>query len=583
VSTTTRPDHSSPDLLREELEQFLGRPGATPRRADDEVNAPMIRHWCQSMGDDNPAYLDPQWAGAAVHGGLVAPPTMLQVWTHHDRRFDAEHLSEEDGEEHLARRLRDAGYPSVVATEAAQEYVRYVRPGDRLVYSSQIESISDQKKTALGRGFFITVLVTYTAEPADGESAETEPEVVGRMRFVTFRFRPAAADWSKRGRLMPASSGELPTADPPMSFEPDDSQLAAREATARALAPWDAATGDRVSGWAAVWRRLVGAGLVGLARESDSSGLEPVEVLIGLGRRALHVPLLGPTALLPILASTDCPAREQWLDPVTDGSAIVTVALGEVGVDRFARTAVRARRGNDGWTVSGTLIAVPFADGSDRIAVVARATEATDADTSDLGLLLIDTNADGVELVATIGTTGEPEWTVHLDGVLVPMRDIVLAPVAASADVIALYEQRLMVGLSAEQLGLAEAALDLTAAYTTEREQFGRPIATFQAVSTRAADAFIDLTAMRWTLYLAAADLAEGRDAAWSAATAKFWSAEGGGRVMAAAVHLHGGLGVDTSYPLHRYYLRSRQLELAFGAAGGQLARLWEELQHDEG
>jgi hypothetical protein len=174
-----------PELLYEELLQFVGRPGAAPRRADDPVNMPMIRHWCQAMGDDNPAYLNPEWAAESVHGGLVAPPTMLQVWTHHDRRFNPPHLSPDDGEEHLAQRLREAGYPSVVATEAAQTYARYLRPGDRPVYRSSIESISPEKRTVLGRGFFITVLVTYLDEP---------DEEVGRMRFVTFRFRPAALD-----------------------------------------------------------------------------------------------------------------------------------------------------------------------------------------------------------------------------------------------------------------------------------------------------------------------------------------------------------------------------------------------------
>lgn len=182
---TNPPDESVPDELHAELLAHVGRPGAAPRRADDPVNAPMIRHWCQAMNDRNPAYLDEQWAARSVHGGLVAPPSMLQVWTHHDRRFDAPELSDDDGEERLARRLRAAGYPSVVATQARQEYVRYVRPGDRLVYASTIEWISPEKRTALGRGFFITTLVTYTAEP---------DEVVGRMRFVTLRFRPAALD-----------------------------------------------------------------------------------------------------------------------------------------------------------------------------------------------------------------------------------------------------------------------------------------------------------------------------------------------------------------------------------------------------
>jgi acyl dehydratase len=186
----TNDDGSADEELRRRLDAFVGQTGSPPRQAADLVNAPMIRHWCQAMGDANPAYLDAEWAARSRHGGIVAPPTMLQVWTHHDRRFDQAELTDDDGEERLARFLRDAGYPSVVATGAEQEYVRYLRIGDRLVYRSVIDSISERKTTALGRGFFIVTLVTYLAEGSDGEP----DEVVGRMRFTTFRFRPAAAD-----------------------------------------------------------------------------------------------------------------------------------------------------------------------------------------------------------------------------------------------------------------------------------------------------------------------------------------------------------------------------------------------------
>jgi acyl dehydratase len=173
------------ERLYVQLASFVGQTGSPARHADDPVNQAMIRHWCQALGDENPAYLDPEWAAESRHGGIVAPPSMLQVWTHHDRRYDHPRLSDDDGEERLARFLRDEGYPSVVATNCEQDYVRYVRSGDRLVYRSVIDSVSKRKTTALGKGFFITTTVTYTAG-AD--------EVVGRMRFTTFRFRPAAAD-----------------------------------------------------------------------------------------------------------------------------------------------------------------------------------------------------------------------------------------------------------------------------------------------------------------------------------------------------------------------------------------------------
>jgi hypothetical protein len=168
--------------LHSEILAFVGRTGASPRRADDPVNLPMIRHWCQAMGDDNPIYTNPDEAIKAGFTDIVAPPTMLQSWTHHDRRFDAPHLTDDDGEEILARRLIEAGYPSVVATECDAEYLRYLSPGDLLTYHCVIESISEPKTTKLGTGFFITTLVSYTDQNDD---------VVGRLRFVVFRFRPA--------------------------------------------------------------------------------------------------------------------------------------------------------------------------------------------------------------------------------------------------------------------------------------------------------------------------------------------------------------------------------------------------------
>lgn len=366
-----------------------------------------------------------------------------------------------------------------------------------------------------------------------------------------------------------------PRMDAPMDFGPADAQLAAREATASALAPWDTPTGAAVSDWRPVWHRLVAAGLVGLAQpDAGGSGVEAIEVLIGLGRRALHVPLLAPTALLPMLTRSPGPAADTWLDAVAGGSAIVSAVVGEVGVDRLDRTQTRARAAGDALRISGMLIAVPFVGAADRLLVVVRSEGVSGA-----GLVLVAPTAPGVTATPSIGTTGEAESTVVLTDVEVPASDVIVAPGADDGAAVREYEQRLLVATAAEQLGLAETALQLTAHYTSTREQFGRPIATFQAVSARAADAFIDLVAMRWTLYKAVTLLADGEDATTDTAIAKFWAAEAGGRVMAAAAHLHGGVGVDTSYPLHRFYLRSRQLELALGGAGGQLARIWEAIE----
>jgi 3-oxocholest-4-en-26-oyl-CoA dehydrogenase beta subunit len=128
------------------------------------------------------------------------------------------------------------------------------------------------------------------------------------------------------------------------------------------------------------------------------------------------------------------------------------------------------------------------------------------------------------------------------------------------------------------QVGVAERALRITAEYVAGREQFERPLATFQAVQQRIADAYIDVEAMRVTAWRAAWRLAEGLPADEEIAIAKFWASEAGSRVLVSAQHLHGGVGVDVDYPLHRYLKLSKRLELLFGGGTEQLAHLGDLL-----
>jgi alkylation response protein AidB-like acyl-CoA dehydrogenase len=128
------------------------------------------------------------------------------------------------------------------------------------------------------------------------------------------------------------------------------------------------------------------------------------------------------------------------------------------------------------------------------------------------------------------------------------------------------------------EIGVAERALRMTAEYTSTREQFGKPIAKFQAVAQRAADAFIDVEVIRWTVWQAIWRLAEGLPAKQEVSIAKFWVGEGGHRVVYAAQHLHGGIGVDLDYPLYRSYLWSKQIELTLGSATQHLVRLGNDM-----
>ena len=122
--------------------------------------------------------------------------------------------------------------------------------------------------------------------------------------------------------------------------------------------------------------------------------------------------------------------------------------------------------------------------------------------------------------------------------------------------------------------GVAEEALRITAEYATTRKQFDRAIGTFQAVGQRMADAYIDTEAINLTMLQAATHLAEGQASPTEVATAKFWAAEGGSRVVHAALHVHGGISIDLDYPIHRYFLWVKQAEFTLGAATPSLRDL---------
>jgi acyl dehydratase len=180
------------DPLRERVLQWLGKPlsGSGSSIAPDEVNVPMIRHWVDALDDQNPVYLDPEAAAKGRFGGIVAPPAMLQTWTMARPRIEG--IAERGGaataidEESPLGFLAAAGLTGTLATNSELEFVRYLRPGDRLESSTKLDSVSDRKTTGLGRGFFITWVTTYRALAEDG----TPGEVVGGQTFRIFKFDP---------------------------------------------------------------------------------------------------------------------------------------------------------------------------------------------------------------------------------------------------------------------------------------------------------------------------------------------------------------------------------------------------------
>lgn len=172
------------------LKALEGQPAGSPDVARDPVNQPMIRHWCDAMDDQNPVYTDPDFAASSVHGGIVAPPTMLQAWTMRGLRPPPKPASKAtEAQGTLFELLDGAGFTSVVATNCVQEYRRYVKPGDHLTLETTIDSISPEKQTGLGIGHFVTQRQTY--RDADGEEVAT-------MLFRILKFKPGTGKTASR-------------------------------------------------------------------------------------------------------------------------------------------------------------------------------------------------------------------------------------------------------------------------------------------------------------------------------------------------------------------------------------------------
>ena len=175
------------DELRARLEAYVGKPMGPPTVAPDAVNLPMIRHWVDALDDRNPVYLDQEFAATTRFGGIVAPPAMLQTWTMPRPRIEG--IAARGGAPHQMNHdnpipvLDQAGYVGTVATNSELEFVRYLRPGDRLHLTTEVESISDRKTTALGQGYFVTWATTYM----DGDD-----QVVGRQLFRILKFDPSS-------------------------------------------------------------------------------------------------------------------------------------------------------------------------------------------------------------------------------------------------------------------------------------------------------------------------------------------------------------------------------------------------------
>ena len=370
-----------------------------------------------------------------------------------------------------------------------------------------------------------------------------------------------------------------------MDFSLSDEQQTIRDLAARIFE--DRATVERVRDVEqseerfdrALWAALAESNLLGIALPTDSggSGFGIVEVCLILeqqGRRVVPLPLL-PTVVmgaLPIAEFGSASLRARWLPGVASGDLVLSAALAEAGANDPLRPRVTAvPTHTDGWSLTGTKLAVPAAHLAARVLVPARAV------TGEVGVFLVDPAGAGVELQPAETTNRERQSHLVMTDARVGADEVLALP-GEGQRVVGWMLDRALVGLCALQVGVAEEALRLAAAYTTGRHQFGKPLATFQGVALKAADAYIDTEAMRATMWQAAWRLSEGLDASREVLVAKWWASDGGQRVVHITQHLHGGMGADVDYPVHRYFLWGKQIETTLGGASHQLARLGQAI-----
>ncbi len=325
-----------------------------------------------------------------------------------------------------------------------------------------------------------------------------------------------------------------------------------------------------------LWQALAAADLLGLAVPEEQGGggyglMELCLLLEAQGNVVAPVPIWATLVLgaLPIAYFGSAAQRERWLPGVVSGQVLLTAALNGSAASPTSSPAVSARADGDGFVLDGCEPAVPQAHVADRVLVPARVGGDGDA----VLLALVDPHAAGVTLERTVTTNREIHPHLRFDAVAVAADDVLVGPDLGRA-ALRFVLTASTIALCALQVGVCEAALSQTAEYLNGRHQFGRPLSTFQGTMLRAADGAIDIEAMRVTWQNAAWRFDTGRDAADAAGVAKWQASERGQRTVHATQHLHGGVGADITYPIHRYFLWGKQIELLLGGPSAQLARL---------
>lgn len=351
-------------------------------------------------------------------------------------------------------------------------------------------------------------------------------------------------------------------------------QILADQVNPERLAAFDEYAAPRFD--SALWQTLLDAGLPGVAVDTQYGGMgfgfmELALLLEEVGRHIAPVPMLAQCvgAMLTLQRFAPPALCERWLPAALRGECLLSAALPAV-----TGPALQAESDGDELVLQGSLAAVPFAAQAERVLVGARLD-------GDVALVLLDPRAPGVRGTVEESTSFEPQMRLQAEQVRVAEAEVVMR--SRGAEALNWLRERWIAALCAQQLGTADAAMRLTAGYTGERQQFGVPISTFQAVGHRMANCYIDVECLRLATYQAASLLHDELPAGIETRIAKVWAGDTGHRVSYATQHVHGGTGIDRDYPLWRFCLWLRHNEMTLGSSTEHLAGLGRQLAAGEG
>ena len=334
----------------------------------------------------------------------------------------------------------------------------------------------------------------------------------------------------------------------------------------------------------AVWKEMADLGWTGIPFAESLGGAElgmaeMAVVLEALGRNLAPEPFLSSILLggQALAQAGDDAQQQKWLPGVISGDTILTLATQEPG-NRFdlCRLATTAKADGDGFVISGEKIQVLDGHAADAIVVPAR-TSGTGNDPAGITLFLVPKDAAGLSTERQTRLDHRGAAIVRLDGVKVGP-DAVLGAVDGGGGVLERVVDVATIGLCAEMLGGMLEAFEQTVQYMKDRQQFGVPIGSFQALKHRAADGFVDVELAKSVVMAAARAYDEGSDELPKLVSlAKATLSDAYVRVANEGVQIFGGVGMTDEYDIGFYLKRARAAELSFGDAAHHRAR-WAAL-----